>query len=98
METQYDSLTPFENFMFALKAKETKRQYPNRLDKFLTFVGLEGTIPQKCDKLYKFRYRIEELESHIIRFIIAQKQRIEKQDISEGTLCNYIKARKLCQK
>jgi len=39
MEAQYVALTPFENFMFALKAKETRRQYPNRLDKFLTFVG-----------------------------------------------------------
>lgn len=81
--------------MFALKAKETRRQYPNRLDKFLTFVGFEGAIPQKCNKLYELRNRIEEFESHIIRFIIAQKERIEEQEISEGTICNYIKALKL---
>jgi hypothetical protein len=47
--------------MFALKAKETRRQYPHRLDKFLTFVGFEGTIPQKCDKLDELRNRIDEL-------------------------------------
>ena len=42
METQFAALTPFENFLFALKAKESKRQYPHRLDKFLTFVEFAG--------------------------------------------------------
>ena len=27
------TLSPYENFMYALKANQTKRQYPNRLDK-----------------------------------------------------------------
>jgi hypothetical protein len=48
-------LSPYENFTFGLKAKETKRQYPHRLDKFLTFIGLEGTIPQKYNKSYDIR-------------------------------------------
>jgi hypothetical protein len=43
-------LRPFENFLFALNSKESKRQYPNILDKFLTFIGFEGTIQEKCDK------------------------------------------------
>ena len=30
METQYVVLTPFENFMFAPKSAESKRQYPRR--------------------------------------------------------------------
>jgi hypothetical protein len=30
------------------------------------------------------------LESHLIRFISTQKERIETRDISEGTLRNYI--------
>jgi hypothetical protein len=37
-------LAPYDNFVYALKAKETKRQYPHRLDKFLVFMGLKGTI------------------------------------------------------
>lgn len=32
METQLLSLTPYENFLFDMKADETKRQYPHRLD------------------------------------------------------------------
>jgi hypothetical protein len=55
MEAKYVALTPYENFIFGLKAKESIRQYPHRLDKFLTFLGLEGTIPEKCTELYNLR-------------------------------------------
>lgn len=95
LEAQFVALTPYENFVYALKAKETKRQYPHRLDKFLTFIGLEGTIQEKCNELYELGNRIDVLQSYIIRFIDAQKKRIENKEISEGTLCNYIKAIKL---
>jgi hypothetical protein len=54
MENQLVPLTPHENFLFAPKAKESKGQYPHRLDKFLVFMGLEGTIEEKCVKLYEF--------------------------------------------
>ena len=36
-----------------------------------------------------------DLSSYLIKFINNQKQRVEKKEISEGTLCNYIKALKL---
>lgn len=32
----------------------------------------------------------------MIRFINFQKERIENKEISEGTLCNYVKAIRLC--
>lgn len=32
IEAQFVALTPYENFVFALKAKESKRHYPRRLD------------------------------------------------------------------
>jgi len=54
METQLVALTPYENFLFALKAKESKRQYPHRLDKFLTYMEFQGSIEEKCQKLYDF--------------------------------------------
>jgi hypothetical protein len=88
------SLTSYHNFLYALKAKETKLKYPNRFDKFLSFLGLQGTIPQKCEQLYQIK-DIGLLESHLIRFINAQKQRIENREIAEGTLGNYVKAVRL---
>ncbi len=95
MEVQeYGSLSAYDNFLYALKAKETKRQYPHRLDKFLSFIGLQGTIPEKCQSLLMIK-DINLLESHLIRFVNFQKERIENKEISEGTLCNYIKAVRL---
>ena len=89
-------LTPYDNFVYALKAKETKRQYPHRLDKFLVFLGLKGTIEEKCTKLYEFtKNNNTSIQSYIIKFINHQKQRIENNEISEGTLVNYLKAIKL---
>ena len=67
MEARTLALTPYENFLYALKAEEIKRQYPHRLDKFLTFMALEGTIEEKCTKLYEFsRNNFEILQSYLI--------------------------------
>jgi integrase len=90
-------LTPYENFLYGLKVPETKRQYPHRLDKFMTFIGLEAsTTQEKCTKLYEMGTNSPELlQSYIIRFISSQKQRIANKEIAEGTLANYIKAIKL---
>jgi len=79
-----------------MKAQETKRQYPHRLDKFLTFMNLQGTIQEKCARLYETANKnINLFQSNIFRFINFQKERIERGEISEGTLCNYLKALKL---
>jgi len=96
IETQSLILTPYENFLYAMKAQETKRQYPHRLDKFLTFMNLQGTIQEKCARLYETANKnINLFQSNIIRFINFQKERIGRGEISEGTLCNYVKALKL---
>jgi integrase len=92
---EFVNLSPFDNFVYALKAKETKRQYPHRLDKFLSYLGLEGTIQEKCSKLYELGKDVNTLHSYLIQFINFQKQRIENKEISEGTVCNYVKAIKL---
>lgn len=96
LEKQDEILTPYDNFVYALRAKETKRQYPHRLDKFLVFIGFKGTIEEKCTKLYEFTKKNNDtIQSYLIKFINYQKKRIEDKEISEGTLVNYIKAIKL---
>jgi len=94
-ESEYEILRPYDNFVYGLRVKETKRQYPHRLDIFMTFVGLQGTIQEKCDRLYELRNNPAILQTYLIRFINFQKQRIENKEIAEGTLHNYIKAIKL---
>jgi len=96
LESQTVILSPYENFLYALNSKESKRQYPNRLDKFLVFIGFEGTIEEKCLKLYQLSQKDSNLlQSYLIRFINSQKDRIKNQEIAEGTLRNYLKAIKL---
>jgi len=41
--TEEINVNPVLNFFFALKAPESKRQYPKRFEKFLDYLTLEGT-------------------------------------------------------
>ena len=58
-------------------------------------MGLHGTIEEKCNQLFNLSKNNGNIASYLIKFINYQKQRIENKEISEGTLCNYIKAIKL---
>jgi hypothetical protein len=47
-----DTLNPYSRFLYALKALETKRQYPKHLEVFLKFAGISGsTIEEKLHAL-----------------------------------------------
>jgi hypothetical protein len=82
----------------ALKSQEVKRQYPNLLEKFLDFCKFEGrNIEQKASNFYLFAKAKsqEELEDLVIRFVLLQTERIDKGEVTSGTLRNYLKALKL---
>jgi hypothetical protein len=52
--TEFDeeiTVNPVLNFFFALKAPESKRQYPKRFEKFLDYLTLEDTFE---DKAFRF--------------------------------------------
>ena len=99
MEYKYvlsDELSPFDNFMYALKSKDVKRQYPSLLEKFLDFLRLGGNIEQKCRELFKLGVdQPVMLQWHLIKYCILQRERVERKEISEGTLRNYLKPIKL---
>jgi hypothetical protein len=91
-------LSPYAKFKMALKSKEVQRQYPSLLGKFLDFCKFEGLdIEQKTIKFCDFvkSKSQEEVEDLIIRFVLFQKDRIDKKEITPGTLRNYVKAIKL---
>ena len=54
---QISESSPFQNFTFALKSKDVKRQYPAMLSRFLNFIGLTkdkgGPIEDRCKSLIK---------------------------------------------
>ena len=96
---QISESSPYQNFIYALKSKDVKRQYPAMLSRFLSFINIEGeTIEEKCNYFYNFAKSIENrksLESELMRYIKFQEERIERKEITSGTLRNYIKAIKL---
>ena len=66
---------PYNRFIYALKAPESKRQYPKRLEVFLNFISIEGSNLQ--EKLYNLYIHAkgdtEWLQDSLLDFIIFQK-------------------------
>jgi integrase len=89
-----------------LGSKESKRQYPQRLQVFFKFLEIEGDDIWQQSLMFISRFKKKslneeedhELEKQLILFINHQKEKIEKGGISPNTIPNYLKAAKLfCQ-
>ena len=91
-----DYINPITNFLFALKAPETRRQYPKRFEVFLDFLHLQGDFEDKAILFYKKALKNPQwISNKLIEFIQFQKERVERGEISESTVPNYFKAIKL---
>lgn len=97
-EDEITNLQPLERFLLALKAPETKRQYPKRLESFLDFLQLRGTLEEKiisfC-RTIKIKNDNDWLTNQLLKFVRFQKERVSKREIEEATVSNYFKAIKL---
>jgi hypothetical protein len=85
------------NFIYALKATETKRQYPKRLEVFLDYLKLKGTtIEEKANEFYIFASKNPKtFQNRLLSYIVYHKQRSKDGEISESTVPNYYKPIKL---
>ena len=87
---------PLSVFLYALKAPETRRQYPRRLKVFLDYMKLEGPIEQQAVQfLTLIKQNSQWLQSFLMQFISFQKERASNHEISYSTIGNYYKATKL---
>jgi integrase len=87
---------PLAMFLYALKAPETKRQYPRRFKVFLDFLNLEGTFEEQTKQfLMKARTNHQWAQDNFMQFIAFQIQRANRKEIAESTISNYYKATKL---
>jgi hypothetical protein len=83
-------------FLYALKASETKRQYPRRLKVFLDFLKLEGSLEsQATEFLIRAKQDHQWAQTSFMQFIYFQKERARTGEISYSTISNYYKATKL---
>jgi hypothetical protein len=95
-------LTPYLMFKYAIKTQITRKYYERRLKKFFDFIEFEiehKDIEVKCNKFVeKAKNNTNWTLSQIIRFLQYQKERVEKKEITSGTLKNFVKSLKvLCE-
>jgi len=93
-------LTPYLMFQYAIKTKITRKYYERRLKKFFDFIEFEMVadkdIELRCNEFAeKAKYNPNWTLSQIIKFLHYQKERVEKKEITSGTLKNFVKSLKI---
>jgi hypothetical protein len=88
---------PLSQFLYALKAPETKRQWPNRLRVVFDFLGFHGNLDEQARQFMVLCKEggMTTTQNRLIEFISYQVQRSQKGEISLSTIPNYLKAIKL---
>ena len=84
-------------FMYALKAPETKRQYPKRLKVFLDFLNsnnelIHSDLENQCKEfMTKSQTDPKWANKKLMEFVLYQKERVYKDEIVYATIRNYLK-------
>ena len=71
-------LSPYQKFMYALNAPESKRQYPKRLQIFFNYLQIKGlTIEEKTNSFYTLikDHGGNWLETELLKFFYAAKSK-----------------------
>ena len=79
--------------MYALKAAETRRQWPRRLKVFFDFLNLEEPLEEQAKQfLEKTKQNYQWAQDNLFRFMSFQQERVKQGKIFESTVPNYYKA------
>ncbi len=91
-----DELEPLALFLYSIKSEETKSKYTNKLEIFLDFIGLNGTLEEKTKQFAeKGKSGTNWALTSIMKFMSYQKERADRKEIVSGTVLNYYKPVKL---
>jgi hypothetical protein len=96
-----DEDNPLQMFLYALRANESKRQYPRRLKVCFDYLDQKdelscSTLEQQCvEFIKKTKENTRWANNQLMQFLVFQMQRVEKGEIVATTIRNYIKALKL---
>jgi integrase len=97
-QLQQENVDPYTLFVYGIRSTYAKESYFRRLRGFFDAINLaQGTIfEERCNIFaYKGRSNSKWAFNNIIRFLYYQKERVEKKEITAGTLHNYIKTLKM---
>jgi integrase len=89
-ETQAD---PYIIFEYSIRSPHTKESYFRRLRRFFDAISLEGiTFESRCN-LFAERGKQDSnwAFNSILKFVLQEKKRVEKKEITGGTLRNSVK-------
>jgi integrase len=94
-------LDPWTLYLYAMKSPATKEKYLMRLGKFLDFLNIqEGGILEVKSRIFAKKGRDDNIWAFnsILSFIQLLKERVDRKEITAGTIRNYVKSIKLfCQ-
>jgi hypothetical protein len=74
LSAQYED--PLSVFLYALKAPETKRQYPRRLKVFLDFLKLDGTLEQQSKEFLARAKQNPQWAQHSLMQLLDEANRL----------------------
>ncbi len=97
-EISSENLRPVERFLMALRAPESRRQYPRRLESFFHFLRLQGNFQQQTSlfcQLIESQKETDWLTNELLKFLHYQKERVARKEIEEATVSNCFKDIKL---
>jgi len=90
-------MDPYSMFIFAMNSPLTREKYTGRLAKFFELIGLtEGTMEERCSGFVeRAKNDFKWVFNNILSFFQAQKQRVDREEITGATMRNYVKTIKL---
>jgi hypothetical protein len=95
---EQENMDPYTTFVYGIRSPYTKESYLRRLRGFFDGIHLDRdkTFQERCnDFAHKGRADVNCAFNNILRFLHSQKIRVEKKEITAGTLHNYVKTLKM---
>lgn len=91
-------LDPYSIFKYPMNSPVIRDRYTTRLDRFFSFIGIEGIDVEERCRVFVQNARKDDSWAFrsIINFLLVQKERINRKEITGSTVRNYVKAIKLC--
>lgn len=86
-------VNPYTLFEYSIRSQYTKESYFRRLKRFFNAISLEGpTFEGRCNMFVQNgRQDPNWAFNSILKFVLKEKQRVEKKEITGGTLRNSVK-------
>ena len=88
---------PYSVFLFGMRSPKTKEKVVPRLKMFFDFIGIRGVPIDELCKIFVEKARDNQnwIFSSSIQYLQYHKERVEKKEISAGTVKNYYQTVKL---